>query len=242
MIGSAAEFCSLSRVIRRRSTPCVEGCCGPMLSVMSSVARALTPAPTPTMRSVLTTTIVPRRGLAECRPVEVDLSALSFSLSDGGKPGPPRGPGRRERAVASLGPSLTPSDHVIDHAIDRDRHSERGAASPLRHQGRSAHARCPMNAGDPYPVPGEPQDMPPGSPRLLPHGTPPMPQPCPLPPAPAPSGPSSPSPVPIGGRAEQAFDPPSGMTWARVSPRHTRHRRNDVEQWALQHTIKGAFD
>jgi membrane protein YdbS with pleckstrin-like domain len=98
-----------------------------------------------------------------------------------------------------------------------------------------------MNAGDPYPVPGEPQDMPPGKPRILPHGSPPMPQRGPLPPAPAPSGPSGPSPVPIGGRAEQAFDPPSGMSWARVSPRLTWHRRIAVLLWALPLTIIGAF-
>src|SRR4051812_3980208 len=98
-----------------------------------------------------------------------------------------------------------------------------------------------MNAGDQYTNPGEAHDMPPGSPSILPPGAPPLPQRGPLPPPPAPSGPSGPSPVPIGGRAEQAFDPPSGMAWARVSPRLTWHRRIAVLLWALPITVIGAF-
>ncbi|GAA4605724.1 PH domain-containing protein [Actinoallomurus liliacearum] len=50
-----------------------------------------------------------------------------------------------------------------------------------------------------------------------------------------------PSAVPIGARAEQAFDPPSGMTWVRVSPKLTWHRRIAVLLWALPVTIVGAF-
>jgi membrane protein YdbS with pleckstrin-like domain len=91
-----------------------------------------------------------------------------------------------------------------------------------------------------HPAAGERRDMPPGSPTILPHGAPP-PRRGPLPPAPMSSGPSGPSPVPIGGRAEQAFDPPSGMTWARVSPRLTWHRRIAVLLWALPLTIAGSF-
>lgn len=84
--------------------------------------------------------------------------------------------------------------------------------------------------------------MPPGSPRILPPGGLPVPQhgPLPPPPPPPPSGPPGSSPVPIGGRAEQAFDPPSGMTWVRVSPRLTWHRRIAVLLWALPLTIVGA--
>jgi uncharacterized protein len=89
----------------------------------------------------------------------------------------------------------------------------------------------------------EPRDMPPGSPQILPHvgaPAPPFVSP-PSPPSPAPPGPPGPSPVPIGGRAEQAFDPPAGMVWARVSPRLTWHRRIAVLLWALPVTIVGAF-
>ncbi len=89
-----------------------------------------------------------------------------------------------------------------------------------------------MNSGDPYPQPGGPHH-PQGGPRIIPHGVPPMP--------PAPGGPAGPSPVPIGGRAEQAFDPPAGMVWARVSPRFTVHRRIVVLLRALPVTIIGAF-
>src|SRR4051812_21764602 len=39
MSGSASFMISPSARTTKRSTPCVEGCCGPMLSVMSSVAR-----------------------------------------------------------------------------------------------------------------------------------------------------------------------------------------------------------
>ncbi len=88
--------------------------------------------------------------------------------------------------------------------------------------------------------------MPPGSPQILPPGTP-VPQTGPPPHAPGgPPGPSGvpgssgPSPVPIGARAEQAFDPPAGMAWARVSPRLTWHRRIAVLLWALPVTIVGA--
>src|SRR5690242_3245212 len=49
MIGSAVTIRSPSTTIRSRSTPCVAGCCGPMLSTMSAVARP--PAPTPTVRA-----------------------------------------------------------------------------------------------------------------------------------------------------------------------------------------------
>jgi membrane protein YdbS with pleckstrin-like domain len=99
-----------------------------------------------------------------------------------------------------------------------------------------------MNAGDQYPNPRQAHDMPPGSPSILPPGASAAPQQGPsLPPPPAPAGPPGPSPVPIGARAEQAFDPPSGMTWARVSPRLTWHRRIAVLLWALPVTIVGAF-
>ncbi|MEV5746235.1 PH domain-containing protein [Actinoallomurus sp. NPDC052308] len=99
-----------------------------------------------------------------------------------------------------------------------------------------------MNAGDQYPNPRAAQDMPPGSPNILPPGAAPGPrQGPPPPPPPAPSGPSMPSAVPIGARAEQAFDPPSGMTWVRVSPKLTWHRRIAVLLWALPVTIVGAF-
>jgi len=47
--------------------------------------------------------------------------------------------------------------------------------------------------------------------------------------------------VPIGGRAEQAFDPPAGMGWARVSPRLTWHRRIAVLLWAFPVTVIGTF-
>src|SRR3954463_11909081 len=101
-----------------------------------------------------------------------------------------------------------------------------------------------MNAGEPQPDHGAGPGMPQGSPSILPHGVPvapAVPQRVPLPPPPAPMGPPGPSPVPIGGRAEQAFDPPSGMVWARVSPRLTWHRRITVLLWALPVTIVGAF-
>src|SRR6478672_10418740 len=49
MMGSALTIRSPSTTIRRRRTPCVAGCCGPMLSTMSAVARP--PAPTPTVRA-----------------------------------------------------------------------------------------------------------------------------------------------------------------------------------------------
>jgi membrane protein YdbS with pleckstrin-like domain len=98
-----------------------------------------------------------------------------------------------------------------------------------------------MNAGDQYSNPREATDMPPGSPSILPPGAPPAPQQGPLPPPPPSSGSSEPSPVPIGARAEQAFDPPSSMAWARVSPRLTWHRRIAVLLWALPVTVVGAF-
>jgi uncharacterized protein len=98
-----------------------------------------------------------------------------------------------------------------------------------------------MNAGDQYPNPSEAQDMPPGSPSILPPGTPLGPQQGPPPPPPGESLPSGPSVVPIGARAEQAFDPPSGMAWVRVSPKLTWHRRIAVLLWALPVTIVGAF-
>src|SRR5580765_3184583 len=49
MIGSALTMRSPSTTIRRRRTPCVAGCWGPMLSTMSAVARP--PAPRPTVSS-----------------------------------------------------------------------------------------------------------------------------------------------------------------------------------------------
>src|SRR6478672_7232053 len=49
MIGSALTMRSPSTSIRSRRTPWVAGCCGPMLSTMSAVARL--PAPTPTVSS-----------------------------------------------------------------------------------------------------------------------------------------------------------------------------------------------
>src|SRR5262245_2649174 len=52
MMGSAAEMRSPSRVSLSLSTPCVDGCWGPMFRVMSSVASSLAPSPIPTMRSV----------------------------------------------------------------------------------------------------------------------------------------------------------------------------------------------
>jgi membrane protein YdbS with pleckstrin-like domain len=75
---------------------------------------------------------------------------------------------------------------------------------------------------------------------MLPHSATPMPQGGPPPPM-APGRPLVPSPVPIGARAEQAFDPPAGMVWARVSTRLTWHRRISVLLWALPVTIVGAF-
>src|SRR4051812_14936749 len=47
MIGSALTIRSPSTTMRSRSTPCVAGCCGPMLSTMSAVANP--PAPMPTV-------------------------------------------------------------------------------------------------------------------------------------------------------------------------------------------------
>src|SRR5690349_24496183 len=47
MTGSALTMRSPSTTMRSRSTPCVAGCCGPMLSTMSAVASP--PAPTPTV-------------------------------------------------------------------------------------------------------------------------------------------------------------------------------------------------
>src|SRR5215475_9450704 len=58
MIGSAATTRSPSRVSRSRSTPCVDGCCGPMLRTISAVGRPTPPSapatsaapdPTPTV-------------------------------------------------------------------------------------------------------------------------------------------------------------------------------------------------
>ena len=72
---------SPSRVSRSRSTPCVAGCCGPMLSTMSCVARPVAATSTdgprrrrcPTVRSVLTGPSLPAARAArrsECRPCE----------------------------------------------------------------------------------------------------------------------------------------------------------------------------
>lgn len=78
------------------------------------------------------------------------------------------------------------------------------------------------------------------APMAPPAYAPPGPPGAPGPPVrPRPPGPS-PSPMPIGERAEQAFDPPGGMVWARVSPRLTWHRRIVVLLWALPATIVGA--
>src|SRR3954466_141659 len=54
MIGSALRMRSPSRTIRSRSTPWVAGCWGPMLSVMSAVARPPAPSPTVTSRPPVT--------------------------------------------------------------------------------------------------------------------------------------------------------------------------------------------
>jgi membrane protein YdbS with pleckstrin-like domain len=97
-----------------------------------------------------------------------------------------------------------------------------------------------MNAGDPLPHPGARPNVPPGGPHIPPPDAAPARRRGPLPPPPAPPGPGGPSPVPIGGRAEQAFDPPAGMVWARVSPRLTWHRRIAALLWALPPTVVGA--
>src|SRR3954451_8265927 len=58
MIGSQLTTRSPSRTNLSRSTPCVDGCCGPMLRTMSLVSR---PAPVPTVSSLVSPCIVPRR-------------------------------------------------------------------------------------------------------------------------------------------------------------------------------------
>lgn len=83
--------------------------------------------------------------------------------------------------------------------------------------------------------PADPNHQP-SAPRILPPQRGPR-----LPPPPTVIGQTGVSPVPIGGRAEQAFDPPEGMAWARVSPRLSWQRRITVLLWALPLTIAGAF-
>src|SRR3954469_13404255 len=69
MIGSARTIRSPSRVRARRSTPCVAGCCGPMLRTMSAVA--MSPVATVSSRRspVVVTSPAMRRILARSASV-----------------------------------------------------------------------------------------------------------------------------------------------------------------------------
>ena len=93
---------SPSRTSRSRSTPCVDGCCGPMLSTMSWVASrssrvALSttsaPAPTPTTRSVLRCSRASRGpslpGFARHSPRRVATSSVGAVSEPFDPPGEP---------------------------------------------------------------------------------------------------------------------------------------------------------
>src|SRR5215471_12936458 len=78
MIGSAERTRSPSSTNFNRSTPWVEGCCGPMLSTMSAVSK---PVPVPTMTSRLTCVVTasschPSHGEIQPQVLGSDLDGL----------------------------------------------------------------------------------------------------------------------------------------------------------------------
>src|ERR671918_1876341 len=70
MIGSHRTICSPSNVSRRRSTPWVAGCCGPMFRTMSVVANSPAPAPTPTVVWRVMLRVCHREGARSLRQVD----------------------------------------------------------------------------------------------------------------------------------------------------------------------------
>src|SRR5215213_1244436 len=79
MMGSQWTTRSPSRVSLSRSTPCVAGCCGPMLSTMSVVAKPLPIAAVTSIRSVS------HAGIGD-DPPEVTQAALGSQLGGFGRP------------------------------------------------------------------------------------------------------------------------------------------------------------
>src|SRR3954469_14187271 len=170
-IGSARVMRSPSRVIRSRRTPCVDGCCGPMLSTMSAVARP--PAPIPTVSAVLPAGAVPAGSVPSGGTTPVILARHPPDRSDRsrsiephrsrrgracvtcwrhGSDGDAERPGRRAvrpagRAVvvAVAAPGRGPTGHRLRsaRAVDRPRRrARRGPRDGLAVDRRRRARRC----------------------------------------------------------------------------------------------------
>src|SRR5690349_5561850 len=114
-IGSALTMRSPSITIRSRRTPWVAGCCGPMLSTMSAVARL--PAPTPTVSS--------RGGVGEVMgaslPVRGTAGSAGGIVVGAGDPAPVVQPEQDDALAAVEGGQLLQGHRPgLHRLVDRD--------------------------------------------------------------------------------------------------------------------------